>query len=102
MFEGDGDFEVFEDAGDDFVFGCFGVLDCEGVVVMHYKDCVAAAPDVEHAGVHDEGFGGLGIVGECVADELGIVAASPELALAAVEGDDSAATSKLVLSPLMP
>ena len=36
MFEWDGDAEVGEDAGDDCVFLGFGVLDCEGVVVVHH------------------------------------------------------------------
>ena len=47
MFKGDGHFELFEDAGDDSVFVGFGVLDGEGVVVVHHDDGVAGGPDVE-------------------------------------------------------
>ena len=47
MFKGDGHFELFEDAGDDSVFVGFGVLDGEGVVVVHHDYGVAGGPDVE-------------------------------------------------------
>jgi hypothetical protein len=51
VLEGDGDFELFEDAGDDAIFFGFGVLDGDGVVVLEEKDGVAFGPDAEHGGV---------------------------------------------------
>ena len=40
---------VFKDAGDDSVFVGFGVLDGEGVVVVHHDDGVAGGPDVQQS-----------------------------------------------------
>ena len=52
MFEGDGDFEAFGEGGDEFVFEFFGVLECQGVVVVHVElEVGISAPDAQHCGI---------------------------------------------------
>ena len=66
MFELDGHFELFKDAGDDAVFVGFEVLDGEGVVVVHHDDGVAGGPDVEEGLVDYFGERTLRIVSNCL------------------------------------
>lgn len=54
--EWDGLDECGEEAGEDFIFLIFGVLECEGVMVVHHDgDVGEVAPDIEHRLVDDPG-----------------------------------------------
>ena len=102
VLELDGDFELFEDAGDDGVFGGFGVLDGDGVVVVEHQRRVAFGPDPEHGPVDDVGEGALGVVGDRFAKDRLVVASAPELALAAGEGDEGARAAQSCIYVLLP
>ena len=96
------DFELFQELGDDLIFEVFGVLVYKSVVFMHHYGCGLFVPNVEHCGVDDEGFGGLGVVGDCLADYIGIVTAAEEPALTASDADDVPNGEDLGFDPTVP
>lgn len=51
--EWNGDFEAFGEGGDEGLFEVFGVLEGEGVVVVHVKgEAVVSVPDAQHSAVY--------------------------------------------------
>ena len=96
------DFELFQELGDDLIFKVFGVLVYKSVVFMHHYGCGLFVPDVEHCRVDDKGFGGLGVVGDCFANYIGVIAASKEPTLAAGDTDDVSDSEDLGFYPTVP
>ncbi len=97
-----GDFEFFEELGDNFIFEVFGVLVNESVVIVHHAGCGLFVPDVEHCGVDEVGFGVLGVIGDGTADGFGIGASAPEPTLAAGDTGEVAFGGDLLGDPEMP
>ena len=93
MFELDGHFELFKDAGDDAIFVGFGVLDGDGVVVVHHDDGVAGGPDVEEGLVYYFGERALRIISDSFSKSGVVIATPPELTLAASKRHKSSASS---------
>jgi hypothetical protein len=62
----DGDLEEGEELGDDFVFEFGGVLDCEGVVVVHVEGGYSGSPDLKHGPINDVSQGALRIIRDCL------------------------------------
>ena len=101
MFELDGVFELFEEFGDDGVFGGFRILNSECVVVVEHQHRVAGLPYIEHGLADKVGLIRLRRVGVGFTIDFLIGAPPPELALAAGYGDDGAGAADLVLDPIV-
>lgn len=71
-----------EDLRDDFVFLRFGVLDDDGIVILHEKFTVALCPYLKHPIVDDVGFRGLRIVSNSLSNCFIAIASSPKLSSA--------------------
>ena len=71
-------------------------------MVLEHDSADILAPDVEHCSVDNVSKGTLGIIGDCLAEGLGVGAPTMEVSTSACEGGEDAGGPEFVLNPLVP